>query len=252
MRKGSFIVTAVLVAALLPVFLFAQGGQMKMKDGDKPHCESMQKLDPEVSLKIEKLRVDLKLKNLDLQKKQAGIHEQMFKEFTSENPNRKNIDKLAGEMRDVQAALMSNRHDFMFEVRKLVSADQFKIFMEHRGCGMGDGCGMGGEGGRGCMMGKGDHKCSMGMGAGCCAGGEGGRGCMMGKGDHKCSMGQGGSGCCSSEGMGAGRCGGKEMKCEMKTMKTMGCGHADKSMCSDECLKKCEEVKVIEKVIEKK
>ena len=26
MRKGSFIVTAVLVAALLPVFLFAQGG----------------------------------------------------------------------------------------------------------------------------------------------------------------------------------------------------------------------------------
>lgn len=237
MRKGSFIVTAVLVAALLPVFLFAQGGQMKMKDGDKPHCESMQKLDPEVSLNIEKLRVDLKLKNLDLQKKQAGIHEQIFKEFTSENPNRKNIDKLAGEMRDVQAALMSNRHDFMLEVRKLVSADQFKIFMEHRGQGMGGGqgmgagCGMGGEGGRGCMMGKGDHKCS------------------MGSGDHKCSMGKGGSGCCSSEGMGAGKCGGKEMKCEMKTMKTMGCGHADKSMCSDECLKKCEEVKVI---IEKK
>ena len=163
MRKGSFIVTAVLVAALLPVFLFAQGGQMKMKDGDKPHCESMQKLDREVSLKIEKLRVDLKLKNLDLEKKQAGIHEQMFKEFTSDNPDRKTIDKLAGEMRDVRAALMSNRHDFMFEVRKLVSADQFKIFMTHQGCGMGQGgckggmmdkgagCGMGGEGGRGCM-----------------------------------------------------------------------------------------------------
>ncbi len=209
MRKGSFIVTAVLVAALLPVFLFAQGGQMKMKDGDKPHCESMQKIDPEVSLKIEKLRVDLKLKNLDLEKKQAGIHEEIFKEFTSDNPNRKTIDKLAGEMRDVKAALMSNRHDFMFEVRKLVPADQFKIFMTHQGCG-------------------------------------------MGQGDHKCSMGKGGSGCCSTEGMGAGKCGGKEMKCEMKTMKTMGCGHADKSMCSDECLKKCEEVKVIEKVIEKK
>jgi len=233
-RKGSFIVTAVLVAALLPVFLFAQGGQMKMKDGDKPHCESIQKLDPEVSLRIEKLRVDLKLKNLDLEKKQAGIHEEIFKEFTSENPNRKTIDKLAGEMRDVQAALMSNRHDFMFEVRKLVPADQFKIFMEHRGQGMGGGCGMG---------------AGMGMGGGCMMGGEGGRGCMSGKGDHKCSMGKGGSGCCSSEGMGAGKCGGKEMKCEMKTMKTMGCGHADKSMCSDECLKKCEEVKVI---IEKK
>jgi len=243
MRKGSFIVTAVLVAALLPVFLFAQGGQMKMKDGDKPHCESMQKLDPEVSLKIEKLRIDLKLKNLELEKKQAGIHEEMFKEFTSDNPNRKTIDKLAGEMSDVKAALMSNRHDFMFEVRKLVPADQFKIFMTHQGCGMGQGgckggmtgmgggCMMGGEGGRGCMMGKGDHKCS------------------MGSGDHKCSMGKSGSGCCSSEGMGAGKCGGKEMKCEMKTMKTMGCGHADKSMCSDECLKKCEEVKVI---IEKK
>jgi len=227
MRKGSFIVTAVLVAALLPVFLFAQGGQMKMKDGEKPHCESMQKLDPEVSLKIEKLRVDLKLKNLELEKKQAGIHEEMFKEFTSDNPNRKTIDKLAGEMRDVQAALMSNRHDFMFEVRKLVPADQFKIFMTHQGCGMGKG-GM------------------MGMGAGCGMGGEGGRGCMTGKGDHKCSMGRGGSGCCSTEGMGAGKCGGKEMKCEVRTM---GCGHADKSMCSDECLKKCEEVKVI---IEKK
>lgn len=233
MRKGSFIVTAVLVAALLPVFLFAQGGQMKMKDGDKPHCESMQKLDPEVSLKIEKLRIDLKLKNLELEKKQAGIHEEMFKEFTSDNPNRKTIDKLAGEMSDVKAALMSNRHDFMFEVRKLVPADQFKIFMTHQGCGMGQGgCkgGMTGMGG-GCMMGKGDGKCS------------------MGSGDHKCSMGKSGSGCCSSEGMGAGKCGGKEMKCEMKTMKTMGCGHADKSMCSDECLKKCEEVKVI---IEKK
>lgn len=222
MRKGSFIVTAVLVAALLPVFLFAQGGQMKMKDGDKPHCESIQKLDPEVSLKIEKLRVDMKLKNLDLEKKQAGIHEEMFKEFTSDNPNRKTIDKLAGEMRDVRAALMSNRHDFMFEVRKLVSADQFKIFMTHQGCGMGQG------GCKGGMMDK---------GAGCGMGGEGG---------HKCMMGGGGSGCCSSEGMGAGKCGGKEMKCEVKTM---GCGHADKSMCTDECLKKCEEVKVI---IEKK
>lgn len=240
MRKGSFIVTAVLVAALLPVFLFAQGGQMKMKDGDKPHCESMQKLDPEVSLKIEKLRVDLKLKNLDLEKKQAGIHEEMFKEFTSENPNRKTIDKLAAEMGDVRAALMSNRHDFMFEVRKLVPADQFKIFMTHQGCGMGQG------GCKGGMMGKG---AGCGMGAGCCAGGEGGHKCMMGGGNHKCSMGKGGSGCCSTEGMGAGTCGGKEMKCEVKTV---GCGHADKSMCTDECLKKCEEVKVIEKVIEKK
>jgi hypothetical protein len=68
--------------------------------------------------------------------------------------------------------------------------------------------------------------------------GKGGSGCMTGKGDHNCSMGRGGS----AEGCGMG----------MHKSAKMGCGHTDRSQCSDECVKKCEEVKVIEKVIEKK
>ncbi len=241
MRKGLFILTAIMIAAVLPVYLFAQGEPMKAKECEKSCQESMQKLDKETSLKIEKLGIDLKLRNVDLEKKRDGIHEQLFKEFTSDNPGRKTIDKLAAEMRDVQAALMSNRHDFLLEVRKLLSADQFKTFMSHHGCGMGRGCCTGEMGGHGCMMGREGHGSMSGERGHCCTMGKDGRSRM------------GGSGC-RGEGMGAGGCGvrdGKEMGCDMKVIKvqceTMGCGHTDKSQCTDECLKKCQEIKVIEK-----
>jgi len=224
MRKGLFLVVAVMIAAILPAYLFAQGEMMKGKEDGKSCHESMQKMDKETSLKIEKLRIDLKLRNVDLEKKRDGIHEQLLKEFTSENPNRKTIDKLAAEMRDVQASMMSNRHDFLFEARKLLTPDQFKMFMMHHGRGMGQGC---------CKGGMGGHDCMSGSGCG-----------MMGKEGHSCMS---GSGCGGREGMGAGRCGGKDMKVIKIECETMGCGHTDKSQCTDECLKKCKEIKVIEK-----
>ncbi|MBU8923248.1 MAG: hypothetical protein KOO63_15620 [Bacteroidales bacterium] len=258
MKKGLLVITALLIAVVLPMSLAAQEKDVEVKvevkecdhgHGKSIHCEHSHgksinakcSLAPEISLKIEKLVLELKLKNLELEKKQTDIHKKVYSQYIEENPDGKKIKKLTKAMLAVKAELMENQHEHFMAVRKLVSAEQFKMFMACQGHGSKMGKGMHGKMGHGSMS-----CCSQGKMSGCSSAGAM-HGCKSGK--SCCSSGKSMSGCksiksgkgCGSHGDAMSGCKNIKIKCEVEC-----CKHTDKSKCTE----KCKEIKIIKKIIE--
>ena len=216
MKKSRLLLVALFITAMLPLSLGAQEKEVEVEKYEvscKGGLHAMKALDPEVKLQLEKLRVELRLANVDLMKKKAELHDKMMEEFSKDDPSRKAIDKLSSQILDVSAKMMSNRHDHMLKARKIAGAEHIIKFM-------------------GCMGGHGDCDCGMGHKSGCGAGRmTGHRGC----GDRMKG----------AKAMGRrGGCGSGDGRHMMK--KGAGCGIGG----DHECAEKCAEI--IEKKIEKK
>ncbi|MCK4537792.1 MAG: hypothetical protein KAV42_03235 [Candidatus Krumholzibacteria bacterium] len=253
MKKGLLVITALLIAVVLPMSLAAQEKEIEVKveveghgyghgHGESIHAKC--DIAPEIALKIQKLALELKIKNLELEKKQTEIHKEIYSAYLEEKPDGKKIKKLTKAMLAVKADLMENQHEHFMAVRKLVPAENFKMFMTRHGHGAKMGAGMHGKMGTG-------HQGRMGHGnMSGCTHGQGMHGNMSG-----CTHGQGMrgnmSGCTHGQGMRGYKSGGSHHR---------GAGHGDRIIkirreiekCDHtgiECEVTCKEIKVIKKVI---
>ena len=162
MSRKAVVVVAVLLMVMVPAALFAQKGEMAKKEkgacrmGAGAHLE----LEPEQRVQMEKLRLKLELANIDIKAEQMELHKKIEEELLKEEPSKKAIAAHVKALAANREKVQMNRIDHMFEVKKMLTAEQWKIFVaNHRdGMGCGEGCGMGH---RGCGRMKG----SMGHGA---------------------------------------------------------------------------------------
>ena len=175
-RRMSFALVFTLVM-LVPVFLFAQmGGQMGgmkggMKGGAGHKCAALDLTD-EQQVKMEKLSLEHRLANIDLRAEQKKLRLAMKEELLKDQPDKKALEKIAKSIAANHEKMQMSRVAHMLDVRKILTPEQWKMFVEHhyakkgmmgghkckdRGGMMGDrGCRMGMKGGM-----KGDHGCRM-------------------------------------------------------------------------------------------
>ena len=197
MKKSLLVIVALIIAVVLPMSIAAQEKDVEVKveviecdHGSGKSAQAKCDLDPEVALNIQKLNLELKIKNLELEKKVSEIHKEIYGAYLEEKPDVKKIKKLTKEMLAVKGDLMENQHDHFLAVRKLVPIDHFKMFMAHHGHGAKMGSGMHGKMGHGrsdcCSHGKMDGCRSIKSGKGCGTRSSTASGCSHHKGAGKC------------------------------------------------------------------
>ena len=158
MNRRSLTAVSFALLMLVPVMLSAQAGPMKGEG-----CMSDKRLDltAEQKVEMEKLKLEHKLAGVDIRAEQAKLRLEMKKEMMKDDPSRKALEKLAKGIAANREKMQMMRIEHMLDVRKMLSADQWKIFVSHhydRKGRMGD---------RGCRHGvKGDrqHRCHDRMG----------------------------------------------------------------------------------------
>ena len=178
MTKRMSLAITLAVLLLIPTVLFAQMGGMK---GDRMHCAKGLDLTAEQKVKMEKLKLEHKLAGVDVRAEQAALRLEMKKEMMKEEPSRKALEKYAKSLAANREKMQMMRIDHLLDVRKVLNAEQWKIFVEHhydRKGRMGErGCRSGMRGGR-------DHKCHDRMMGGKMMGDRDGR--MMKRRDGSC------------------------------------------------------------------
>ena len=185
MSRSTSLTMMLLVVLLVPALLFAQTECKKVEKQVTAGCSKEQlKLTDEQHVKLEKLKLQYKLDNVDLKAEAKKLHAELHMELLKEDANRKSIDKLSKALMAVKAKMHDNRIDLSLAIKKLFTADQWKMYIKTQCCAMGcggdcscsHGCKCGG--GAGCSQGKG-MGCSQGKGMGCCGSGMVHKGCEV-------------------------------------------------------------------------
>jgi hypothetical protein len=211
MTKRVTAIAAVLIVMLLSGLLMAQQHETGEAKGT---CKGKGTgLTDEQHVTIEKLGLELRLKNIDLKAEQKKLHHEAMEELLKDEPSRKALDAMEKKIAAVQSKLHKNKLDHLMAVRKVLNAEQWKHFVKkhhamkgsHCGCSCGC-CGM--HGAKECGSGHGGCRCT---GTGC-SGHGGCRGTGMGCGMHGHMKG----GCCSGAMMHQ-----EEKTCSMDESKTI-------------------------------
>jgi Spy/CpxP family protein refolding chaperone len=116
------------VILLIPAFLFAQMGGMK---GECGHGWMGLDLDDGQQVKMEKLSLEHKLAGVDLRAEQMKLRLQMKEEMLKDEPDRKTLEKFAKSMAANREKMQMNRIGHMLDVKKVLSPEQWKIFVRH-------------------------------------------------------------------------------------------------------------------------
>lgn len=215
MRKGTVLFLLLAVVLTLPAVISAET-EIIVKKECKSSCKADDvQFDKALSMKLEKMALELKLANIDLIAEKDKLHEELMNEFLQDKPSKKKIDKLSSGMLAADAGMMNNKMAYMMDVRKMLTPDQWKVFLKHHKascksgdkacCSAGAGCSHGGgkmccTSGKGCSMGGSGHKCKSGCsGPGkevhkqkmnikscTCDGCKSGKGCLHAKTGQKC------------------------------------------------------------------
>jgi len=169
-RRMSFALSFALVM-LIPAFLFAQmGGQMGGMKGGAGHMCAGLDLNDEQQVKMEKLSLEHKLATIDLKAEQKKLRLAMKEELLKDRPDKKALDKIVKSMAANHEKMQMGRIAHMLDVKKILTPEQWKMFVSHhydKMGGMGErGHREGMHGGRGCREGKrggmkGDRDCRM-------------------------------------------------------------------------------------------
>ncbi len=126
-RRMSFALSFALVM-LVPALLFAQMGPMK---GDCGRGWMGLGLDDEQQMKMEKLSLEHKLATVDMRAEQAKLRLEMKQEMLKDEPSRKTLEKLAKGIAANREKMQMSRIDHMLDVKKILTPDQWKIFVRH-------------------------------------------------------------------------------------------------------------------------
>jgi len=197
MKKGLLVLVALSIALLMGASMLV--AQEKACAGmEKGTCKKEMKLTDEQKTKIEEMKMNLRLKMIDLKADQEKLGIALKKEMMKPEPVMKDIEVVVKKMSAVREQIQLARIGHMLAMRKLIGPEAFKSM--HGGMGMG--CGT--EGMRGMSCGDEEEGCTMMRGEGCGMGEKGGMpakrmmriqtetpGCGMDKaaGHEGCSMG---------------------------------------------------------------
>jgi Spy/CpxP family protein refolding chaperone len=146
MSKRMLSVVALFAILLVPTALSAQKGDMeKMHKGMGcmemccKHGEKGLDLNQEQRIAIEKLELKLELANIDIKAGQMELKAKVKEELLKEEPSRKTIDKYTREIAANREKMHMNRIDHMFEIKKILTPEQWKVFVARHWDGMGRG-----------------------------------------------------------------------------------------------------------------
>jgi hypothetical protein len=129
MRRFTPLFVVLMLVIAMPAVVLSQD-EVKTK----PMCKKTVQIDKAVKLKLEKLNLQHKLDNFDLNAKQEKIKEEMMAELMKEEPSRKAIDKLYDDLAAVKGKLYKNKIDHLLEVKKLLPADHWELYLQkHHG-----------------------------------------------------------------------------------------------------------------------
>ena len=133
---------------LVPALLFAQMGGMK---GGAGHMCAGLDLDDEQQVKMEKLSLEHRLATIDLKAEQKKLRLAMKEELLKDQPDKKALEKIAKSIAANHEKMQTGRIAHMLDVKKILTPEQWKMFVSHHYEKMG---GMGERGHREGMRGK--------------------------------------------------------------------------------------------------
>ena len=141
MSKRTLLVVSLFMILLIPAALLAQRGAMEKRHKEMGHMYEKKglDLDPEQQIAIEKLRLELKLANIDIRAEQMKLRMNIKEELLKEEPSRKAIDKFAKSIAANREKMQKKRIDHALEIKKVLGPEQWKMFVAHHWDGMGRG-----------------------------------------------------------------------------------------------------------------
>jgi Spy/CpxP family protein refolding chaperone len=139
MSKKTLLAVSALMIILVPVALSAQKMHMEKmhKEMGCMHEGKGMNLDPEQKLAIEKLKLEHKLANIDIKAEQMKLKEQIKEELLKDEPSKKAIEGYMKKIAANREKMQKSRLDHALEVKKVLSPEQWKMFVEHHWDGMG-------------------------------------------------------------------------------------------------------------------
>jgi Spy/CpxP family protein refolding chaperone len=177
MKRRIIIALALMIVVAFPAMLAARGGTP-----EKGTCMKGLELNEEQKAKMEQLRLEHRLENIDRTAELRKLRLQMRMEFMKDDPSRKEIDLILGKIASIREEMQRSRIDHLFAAKKILTPEQWKKFIRRHkfGRGLHGGRGMGrrGHGMHGCQGMRGGHGCMH-------HGGEEDGGCHGGERPHK-------------------------------------------------------------------
>ncbi|MFA4947288.1 MAG: hypothetical protein WC674_02125 [Candidatus Krumholzibacteriia bacterium] len=154
MKKGLIILVALSIALLMGASMLIAQEKASVEKEKGMHGKEM-KLTDEQKTKIEEMKMNFRLKMIDLKAERAKLGIMLKKEMTKPEPTMKDIEGIVKKMSAVRERIMLAAIEQKLAMRKLIGPDACKSM--HPGMGMGCGrAGMQGmscgEKGNDCMM----------------------------------------------------------------------------------------------------
>ncbi len=127
MRKSMIVVTVAVLALMI-------SGAAMAQRADRPARRGMQDLDlDEAQLeRLETLRMEHRLAMVDLQAAERKLRLTMQKELRADDPDRAELERIAGQVAGVREKSIKRRLKHLFAVREVVNEDQWKQFLRRR------------------------------------------------------------------------------------------------------------------------
>ncbi len=122
MRTRVIVVAALAFLLLIPQLSLARGYRRPAGEG----C-----LEFEDRVELKKLRLEHQLASVDLKAELEQLREKMHEELSKDDPSRRALEKIADEMHALKKMMMKKRIDHLLDVRKVLSAEEWKEFMKH-------------------------------------------------------------------------------------------------------------------------
>jgi len=126
MKKTVAVSMVALILVIVPLMLVAQEkkGQEKMRGGQL-------ELDEKTREVIANLKIEHRIKVIDLRAEIMKLRLQIKQEWMSEKPSQDKLNKLTQQIGDLRTEIQKSRIDFLFEAKKNLTDEQWKIFLRH-------------------------------------------------------------------------------------------------------------------------
>lgn len=151
----------ILLALTLMAALATAQPRGMMMDDDQPvgpmHTLKALNLTDDQAKQVDKLKTDMQKERIALRSKVQTMRIDLRQQMDADTPDRAKIESMMQDIGKLQTEMKLKRNAFWFDVNKLLTADQQKVWKEHRGMAMREGR-MGKKGmmhGRGMKRGRG-------------------------------------------------------------------------------------------------
>jgi hypothetical protein len=126
MKKIVAVSMVALILVIVPLMLVAQ----EKKGHEKMHGGQLG-LDEKTREVIANLKIEHRIKVIDLRAEMMKLRLQIKQEWMSEKPSQDKLNKLTKQIGDLRTEIQKSRIDFLFEAKKNLTDEQWKKFLRH-------------------------------------------------------------------------------------------------------------------------